>query len=364
MAAGRRQAPRTALPDTIHTRRTSIRTFNLCLLGFGNVNRTLVRLLSEKSADLSQQHQIEWRVTGVASRRIGWLARPDGIEFAPDGGCPPHSSTISNLREWLTIAQADVLFEATSLNVVDGQPAIDHIRTALDLGIHAVTANKGPVVFAHEELRRLAGDRGRHFYFESTVMDGVPIFSLFARALPTVRLNGFRGILNSTTNVILTGMEEGLSFEASLQRAQQVGVAETDATADIEGWDAAVKVTALANVLMGARLRPVEVDREGIQNLSSEKVRAARAAGLPYKLVCHAQRTGTRVAASVRPEQLPLTDPLALVRGTSSIIQFETDIFPNLTITEENPGLYATAYGMLADFVRAVTDPPPAMRDK
>ena len=356
--------PRAAPSHTIHTWRTYIRTFNLCLLGFGNVNRTLVRLLSEKSAELRQRHQVAWRVTGVASRRIGWLACPDGIEFTPDGGCPPHTSSISNLRDWLTLAQADVLFEATSLNVADGQPAIDHIRTALELGLHAITANKGPVVFAHEELRRLASDRGKHFYFESTVMDGVPIFSLFARTLPTVRLNGFRGILNSTTNVILTGMEEGLSFDASLRRAQQVGVAETDATADIEGWDAAVKIAALANVLMGARLRPADVDRNGIQNLSAAEVRTARAAGLPYKLVCRAQRTGAGVTASVRPEQLPLTDPLALVSGTSSIIQFETDIFPNLTITEENPGLYATAYGMLADFVRAVTDPPSDVRDK
>jgi homoserine dehydrogenase len=166
-------------------------------------------------------------------------------------------------------------------------------------------------------------------------------------------VRGFKGILNSTTNVILTGMERGLSFDESLRQAQQLGVAETDASHDVDGWDAAVKVAALVNVIMGVRLPPQKVERQGIRGLTGEAVRTARNTGAPYKLVCRARRTESGVSASVRPEQIPLTDPMALVSGTSSIIQFETDIFPGLTITEENPGLYATAYGMLADFIRA-----------
>jgi homoserine dehydrogenase len=190
--------------------------------------------------------------------------------------------------------------------------------------------------------------------FESTVLDGIPIFSLFHENLPVIHLQGFRGILNSTTNVILAGMEEGLSFDAALGRAQEIGVAETDASHDIEGWDAAVKVTALVVVLMGEKLRPADVQREGIGKLTGEEVRAARAAGTPFKLVCSARRTENGIVAQVSPERLPLSDPLAWVAGTSSIVYFETDIFPGLCITEVNPGLNATAYGMLADFVRAV----------
>jgi homoserine dehydrogenase len=330
------------------------RTANLCFLGYGNVNRTLVRLLADRAAELRERYGIEWRITGIASRRIGWIANPDGIDFASDI-LPGAGSNNPTVRDWLRAAQADVLFEATSLNVTDGQPAIDHLRAALELGAHAITANKGPIVFAYDELRQFALQQGKRFLFESTVLDGVPIFSLFREALPAIHLKSIRGILNSTTNVILTGVEQGLTFEQSLRKAQEIGIAETDASADIEGWDAAVKITALVNVLMGVRLRPADVQRQGIQDLSLEKVRAARAAGLPYKLVCRARRTSTGVDASVRPEQVPLTDPLALVSGSSSIIQFETDIFPNVTITEENPGLYATAYGMLADFVRAVS---------
>lgn len=255
----------------------------------------------------------------------------------------------------MNAAHADVLFEATSLSLNDGQPAIDHIRAALEYGAHAITANKGPIVHAYEELSALASKKGRRFFFESTVMDGVPIFSMFRDSLPLVSLKGFRGILNSTTNVILSGMEVGLSFAESLKNAQKIGIAETDPSHDIEGWDATVKTAALIRVLMGAPIRLHEIQREGIAQLSAEVVRAARAAGQPYKLVCTAQRHGTRMLASVRPEQVPLSDPLAWVEGTSSIVCFETDVLPGLVITENNPGLQATAYGMLADFVRAVT---------
>jgi homoserine dehydrogenase len=183
-------------------------------------------------------------------------------------------------------------------------------------------------------------------------MDGVPIFSLF-KQLPAIHLQGFHGILNSTTNVILSEIENGLGFDESLKKAQALGVAETDATHDIDGWDAAVKTAALITVLMDVPVCLEEIAREGIRKLSAEAVRAARKEGRPYKLICRAKKTEGRVAASVRPEQVPLTDPMAQITGTSSYIYFETDIFPGLAITEENPGLYATAYGMLADFVRA-----------
>src|SRR5205807_1223829 len=152
----------------------------------------------------------------------------------------PHN----NVREWLVAAQADVLFEATSLNVDNGEPAVDHICAALEHGAHAITANKGPIVHAYRALRDLAAAREKRFLFESTVMDGVPIFSLFDE-MPAIHLQGFHGILNSTTNVILSEMEKGLSFEAALKKAQELGIAETVPTHDIDDWDAAVKTAAL-----------------------------------------------------------------------------------------------------------------------
>ncbi len=255
-------------------------------------------------------------------------------------------------KAWLSAACADVLFEATSLNVESGQPAIDHIRAALDHGAHAITANKGPIVHGYRKLRDLATARGKRFLFESTVMDGVPIFSLFPQ-LPLIQLQGFHGILNSTTNVILGEMENGLSFDDALSKAQALGVAETDATYDIDGWDAAVKTAALITVLMDVPIRLDQIAREGIRDLTPQALRNARRDGWPFKLVCRARRVGNDVQASVQPEKVRSSEPMARIAGTSSYIYFETDFFPGLAITEENPGLYATAYGLFADFVRA-----------
>jgi len=257
------------------------------------------------------------------------------------------------VRAWLSAAKADVLFEATSLNVADGQPAVDHIRAAIERGAHAITANKGPIVYAYRELRDLAATRGKRFLFESTVMDGVPIFSLFDQ-MPAIHLQGFHGILNSTTNVILGEMEQGLSFDEALKKAQALGVAETDATHDIDGWDAAVKTAALITVLMDIPIRLDQIARDGIRDLTPQALRTAKRDGWAFKLVCRARRTPSGVEASVGPEKVQSTQPMARINGTSSYIYFETDIFPGLAVTEENPGLYATAYGLLADWVRTV----------
>jgi homoserine dehydrogenase len=349
----------------LRRRRQPIANYNLCLLGFGNVNRALVCLLQQRERELQQRYDIQWRITGVATRRLGWLASPAGFDphalsepGAPRWNALPHvSPPPGDVRDWLRAAEANVLFEATSLNAQTGQPAIDHICAALETGAHAITANKGTVVHAYERLRDLARDQGKRFLFESTVMDGAPIFSLFREALPAVHVRSFHGILNSTTNVILTGMEEGLSFEESLKRAQQLGVAETDATDDIDGWDAAVKIAALVRVLMQIPLAVESIERQGIRALTGEMVRTARKGGRPYKLVCRAWRSGAGVKATVRPEQVPATDAMANVSGTSSIVYFETDVLPGLAIVENDPGVETTAYGMLADFIRAVSRP-------
>ena len=332
-------------------------TYNLCFLGFGNVNQTLVRLLEDRRQELQEQHGITYRITGIATRRLGWLADSAGLNpsFLTDATSVSSVMKKTNgVADWLATAQADILFEATSLNVVDGQPAVDHIRAALTHGAHAITANKGPIVHAYRELRDIVAARGKKFLFESTVMDGVPIFSLFDQ-LPAIHLQGFHGILNSTTNVILGEMENGLTFDQALKKAQALGIAETDATHDIDGWDAAVKTAALVTVLMDTPIRLDQIARDGIRDLTPQAARNAKRDGWPFKLVCRARRKSNgEIEASVAPEKVLANSPMGKITGTSSYIYFETDIFPGLAITEENPGLYATAYGMLADFVRAV----------
>src|SRR5581483_3004305 len=159
---------------------------------------------------------------------------------------------------------------------------------ALEHGAHAISANKGPVVFGYEALTALAAKMHRKFYFESAVMDGVPIFNMFRECLPAIELRGFRGILNSTTNVILEAMEQGKSFDEAVRYTQQIGVAESDPANDIDGWDAAVKVAALTTVLMHKRMFPSQVERHGIREITAAEIKAARAEGKRYKVVCSA----------------------------------------------------------------------------
>jgi len=224
----------------------------------------------------------------------------------------------------------------------------------LELGMHAITANKGPVVHAYRELTDLARQKGRRFYFESTVMDGAPIFSLFRETLPGSRLLFLRGVLNSTTNMILSRMEDGESFEAAVAYCQKIGIAETDPSGDVDGWDAAVKVAALVTVLMDIPLLPQQVDRQGIRGITAAEIERARQEGKRWKLVCSAERVGEQVNARVAPESVGIDSPMYGVNGTTSIVQLESDVLGRLSIIEENPGPHTTAYGLFADFLNAV----------
>lgn len=320
------------------------------------MGRSFASLIDRKTAELRNRYGIEHRITGVATRRLGWNAAPQGFAVADAlRGDFAHGQRLSGLDEWISVAKPDVLFEASSLNAQTGEPAISHIRAALQAGAHAVTANKGPVVYAYRELTDLAASRNRRFFHESAMMDGAPIFSLFRETLPAIELRGFRGVLNSTTNVILEGLAAGLSFDEAVREAQRLGVAESDPTDDIEGVDAAVKVVGLANVLMGASLKLSDVPRTGIRGIDARQLHEARQNGQAVKVVGKARRgPDGSIAASVAPEVLTPDDPLYAVRGTSLAVGFETDVFKELWISERDPGPEATAYGMLADFINAV----------
>ena len=315
-----------------------------------------MRLLQRKREELAERYGIIWHITAVASRRTGWVVDHNGL--APErilAGDFSGARTVGHCASWMHAAKPDVVFEATSLNAETGEPAITHIRTALTTGAHAISANKGPVLHAYRELSALAASKKLKFYFESAMMDGAPVFSLFRSALPAIEVRGFRGVLNSTTTVILEAMEAGKSFEEAVAEAKRLGVAETNPAADIDGIDAAVKVAEVANVLMGMSVKLDDVKREGIRGVTQEQIREARAGGTVWRLVSRGRRNGDGgFTASVAPERLTLDDPLAQVRGTSLLIAFETDIFRELVISERDPGPEATAYGMLSDFVNAV----------
>jgi homoserine dehydrogenase len=335
----------------------------LALLGFGNVGRALAKLLLKKREEIRQKYDLTFIVTGIATGSHGFALAPDGIDLEEALRIYEKQADLSGLStispatrsfEFIQECNADVLFENTPVSYDDGQPAIDHLKLALENGMHAITANKGPVVHAYQELSTLADTQQRAFLFESAVMDGAPVFSMWREALPGAILRSFRGVLNSTTNLILTLMEEGKSFESAVAYAQEIGIAETDPSGDIDGWDAAIKVSALVTVLMDHPLKPYDVNRQGIAKVSTEMISNSLQSNKRWKLICTAQKENDRVTASVCPMEVEASDPLFTVMGTSSAVTFYSDVLGALTLTEENPGPHTTAYGLLADFLNAV----------
>jgi len=335
----------------------------LAFLGFGNVGRALVRLLIQKQSELLTRYDIKFIVSGIATGKHGRAIDPDGIDLETALQLAESGENLEQLCvdtipldnfDFIQRCQADVLFENTPVDHTSGQPATQHIRRALEKGMHVVTANKGPIVHAYRELTELAHIYNRRFLFEATVMDGAPIFSLFRDALPGAQLNSFRGVFNSTTNLILTQMESGESLDAAIRYAQSIGITETDPSGDVDGWDAAIKVAALVTVLMGIPLTPQQVERQGIRSLTPDNILAARADGKRWKLVCSARREGNNVQARVTPEGVSASSPLYNIEGTTSIIEFETDVLGLLSLRESDPGPETTAYGLMADFINAV----------
>ena len=332
----------------------------LCLVGFGNVGRAFARLLLKKEAELADRYGLTFIVTGIITGTHGGAINPEGIDLAAalervQAGerldCLAAVDTPQDTVDFIRACPADCVFESTPVNPHTGQPALGFIQIALSSGVHAVTANKGPVVHGYQALTALAAEQDVRFMFESAVMDGAPIFSLFREPLVGANLISFEGILNSCTNLLLGLMEEGYTFDEAVAYGRSIGITETDPSYDIDGWDAAIKVAALVTVLMGIPLTPQEVDRTGIRGITPEMVASVQAAGERWKLVCSAKRGSKGVTARVAPLRVGPGSPLYSVNGTSSFCQFELDVLPGLGILESNPGPETTAYGMLADFL-------------
>ncbi|GJQ53197.1 MAG: homoserine dehydrogenase [Anaerolineaceae bacterium] len=341
--------------------------YKLCFIGFGNVARSLARLLERKRDLLKSSYDITYSVTGIATGRHGFAVDPEGIdvvqalEKVESGNSIAQfsNSLVSNSLDVIQHSQANVMFENSPVNYESGQPAIDHVRAALNADMHAITANKGTVVHAYQELTALAKSKDKKFRFESTVLGGSPVFSTFREAMPLAELTSFKGIINATTNLILSRMEDGESFDDAVKYCQSIGIAETDPSGDVDGWDAAIKVSALATVLMDSPLKPQEVERKGIREITAEMVKQAKVEKKRWKLIASAERAGSRIKARVAPELVDSSSPLYGMLGSSTGLTFGTDVLPDYSISvSEREGMKSgpeeTAYGLLADFVNAV----------
>jgi homoserine dehydrogenase len=342
-------------------------TIDLALIGFGHVGRRFVRLLEERQAWLAGRYGFSPRVVAIATGRHGHTISPTGLDAlrAADDieqgrdfdSCERRVKPADSERIIRAAAAARptgrpfVVVETTPLDIATGRPAVDHVRAALEAGAHVITANKGPAAFAYRELTELADSLGLLFRFESAVMDGIPLFNMARETLKAVRVNGFRGVVNSTTNHILSAMDKGEAYDAALAEMQTAGIAETDPSLDVDGWDAAAKTAALANVLLDAGITPHDVTRRGIAAITSADIRSARDRGRRVKLVASGARTAGGVTTKVAPEELPTEDHLARLDGMANALEISTDLLGTIVVTQLEGGLTQTAYGLLSDLI-------------
>jgi homoserine dehydrogenase len=332
----------------------------LLFIGFGTVAQGLSELLLEKRDDLLSAHGFDWRVVGIADMLKGSAYDPEGLDLAEALAMAGRGESLSTWSrggcDWdaptmIANAEADAMCEATYTDIETGQPATDHIRAALERGMHVTTTNKGPIALHYPELAALARDRGVHFLYEGTVMAGTPLLNLIRETLAGSGISEMQGILNGTTNYILTRMEGGMDYDSALKQAQELGYAEAVPDADVLGWDALAKVTILANVVFGAALEPKDSPCDGITEISPEDIARAETDGTRYKLIGRVWRDGDGVRASVAPQLVDLAHPLASIGGATNAMTVSTDTLGDVTVVGPGAGRRETGFSLLNDLI-------------
>lgn len=340
-----------------------MRELKIAMLGFGNAGRAFAKILLEKREEIKKDYSCDTKVVAIATGSRGSLVNEAGVDLPQ---ALEDIATLSRFHEEsadfsrmvsMEIAEEvdyDVLIELTRLAIFSGQPAIDHIKTALNRKRHAITANKGPIAWAYEELRRLAKEQGVRFYFETTVMDGTPVFNLVDDTLRMCRVTEVNGILNSTTNFILEELAKGKDYDDIIREGKERGFVEADPSMDVEGWDAAAKTAALLNVLMRADITPFEIDRKGIEDITAEQIREAEARGKVIKLLCRGTIENGKVIGRVAPAEIDKAALPATITGTSSVVSITTDLMGTVSVVEHDPEIEQTGYGVFSDLIRVI----------
>ncbi len=301
-----------------------MRTVRIWVVGFGTVGRWVVRALHIRAETLTARYGFVPVVVAVANARDGFVHRPEGLDLpalldlaARERPLTEHPGArhLPSALEGLRATEADLLVEVTASPGADGEPGFAHMRAALDRRIPVVTSNKWPVALHGMELVELARRQGVAFRAESTVMSGTPVLSTLVDGLAGTTPIALRGILNATANFVLSAMTSGQSYEDALGEAQAVGLAERDPSADVDGHDAMAKTMILAALVFGRQLRPEEVARRGIVEITRAELDEAAGAGARIKLVASLEPSADGLEARVEPVRLAADDPLASIQG-------------------------------------------------
>ncbi len=332
------------------------------VVGLGTVGRWLLQALHAQEESLSSRYGFRPRVVGMANARDGFVYDARGLDLPTVLGLVSASTPITEHPEvshWpsalagLEATEADVLVEVTSSPPEDGEPGFTHMRNALLRRISVVTSNKWPVALHGVELAALAREQRVSFRAESTVMSGTPVVGPLVSGLVGTTPVRLRGVLNATANFVLTAMENGQTYSEALAESQEIGLAERDPSADVDGWDSMAKTMILAGLVFGEQLAPAEVFRRGLADIGREEVESALARGERIRLVSSLQGSDGRLTASVAPVSLPSADTLARIDGVTNAVVCEAVPVGEVTILGPGAGLELAGQGVFSDLIAA-----------
>lgn len=328
----------------------------LVMAGFGNVGQAVAELMAEEHP---AARGLE--LTGVVDPRFGSVVDLEGIDPAQllaatrdddSFATVPGSSADRDVFDVIDESRADTLVELTFTDLETGEPATSHICHALSRGLNVSTTNKGPIALHLDDLEKHASDNDAVIAYEGTVMSGTPAVLIGAESIRSAGFLGLTGILNGTTNHIITRMEEGGSYEAALAEAQELGYAEADPSGDVDGHDVAGKVSIMARVLTDQTIAPSDVERVPLRMLSSEDIETAAEEGKRWRYLAVLEPSGTGWAGKVEPRLVDTGHPLAAVTGATNAVTFTTELLGQVTLSGPGAGRAETAYSVLNDLAR------------
>ncbi len=332
----------------------------IALAGCGNVGTALLEILYEKKENLKKKYGFGYKVVLVSDLVKGVIMDPQGIDVCAALESLRQTGTFEKLHpaafgtfeELLERSGATVLAEATPTNLKTGEPGLSHIRAALSRGISVTTTNKGPISLALDELAALAEEHGAKISYEGVVMSGTPLIDMIKNGIAGCSVLKLEGILNGTTNFMLTKMARGADYGSALAEAQALGYAEADPSGDVEGWDAAVKVSILAKILFGKDIPADKIERAGITRVTAEQIAEAEKKGHVVKLIAGINADGGTFRAYVEPKEIPVSHPLASISGATNAVTVTTDNLGDVTLTGPGAGRRETGQALLSDMIR------------
>lgn len=342
-----------------------MKSIKIILCGCGGVGKEFLQLLADRRPELEKKYGLKLLVTGVADYKgaavseleeglpvaelVTFLKQGNEVQTFPRFG----QQNLTGL-ELIDRGNGQVMVEATPTNLTDGGPGKVHVFAAIEKGMEVVSANKGPFVLFYQELFKRAKEKKVGLHISAATAAALPTLDVGLTCLAGTRVLSAEGILNGTTNYILTQMyQQGTAYAVALKKAQELGIAETNPGYDVEGKDSGNKTLLIANRVFGRTFSLSDVSIEGITGVTLQDIEAARQNGKVIKLIGEITSVGDKLTLSVAPKALDKDHPLASVNGSEKAITYDTDTMGKITVMGGKSSPVGAAAAMLKDLINA-----------